>query len=197
MRHRCRCAVSRITRIRLFPLFFHNGCSQSSRFPTAGQGERSSGNEIADLGEKNGGVLSMRMQLILDSSFARPGSAPIWGGRKESSGTALGARRQSTNMFSLRSPLYAFVILCETAWKCGFRTARENYGKTFMKRSYTLAFPSNGKTIDEHVFMAFTVSNSVGKRLENAAFARSGKLLKNIQENKLFIVIFLVLDNMR
>ena len=46
MRHRCRCAVSRITRIRLFPLFFHNGGSQSSRFPTAGQGERSSGNEI-------------------------------------------------------------------------------------------------------------------------------------------------------
>ena len=25
-------------------------------------------------------VLSMRMQVILDSSFARPGSAPIWGG---------------------------------------------------------------------------------------------------------------------
>ena len=50
MRHRCRCAVSRITRIRLFPLFFHNGCSQSSRFPTAGQGERSSGNEIGHVG---------------------------------------------------------------------------------------------------------------------------------------------------
>ena len=32
MRHRCRCAVSQITRIRLFPLFFHNGCSQSSRY---------------------------------------------------------------------------------------------------------------------------------------------------------------------
>ena len=28
-----------------------------------------------DLGGKNGGVLSMRMQVILDSSFARPGSA--------------------------------------------------------------------------------------------------------------------------
>ena len=27
-------------------------------------------------------VLSMRMQVILDSSFARPGSAPIWGGMK-------------------------------------------------------------------------------------------------------------------
>ena len=27
-------------------------------------------------------VLSMRMQVILDSSFARPGSAPIWGGTK-------------------------------------------------------------------------------------------------------------------
>ena len=31
---------------------------------------------------KNGGVLSMRMQVILDFSFARPGSAPIWGGKK-------------------------------------------------------------------------------------------------------------------
>ena len=27
-------------------------------------------------------VLSMRMQVVLDSSFARPGSAPIWGGKK-------------------------------------------------------------------------------------------------------------------
>ena len=27
-------------------------------------------------------VLSMRMQVILDSSFAHPGSAPIWGGKK-------------------------------------------------------------------------------------------------------------------
>ena len=33
-------------------------------------------------GGKNGGDLSMRMQVILDSSFARPGSAPIWGGKK-------------------------------------------------------------------------------------------------------------------
>ena len=35
-----------------------------------------------DLGEKNGGILSMRMQIILDSLFARPGSAPICGGKK-------------------------------------------------------------------------------------------------------------------
>ena len=33
-------------------------------------------------GGKNGGVLNMRMQVILDSSFARPGSAPIWGGEE-------------------------------------------------------------------------------------------------------------------
>ena len=33
-------------------------------------------------GAKNGGVLSMRTQVILDSLFARPGSAPIWGGKK-------------------------------------------------------------------------------------------------------------------
>ena len=33
-------------------------------------------------GGGNGGVLSMRMQVILDSSFARPSSAPIWGGKK-------------------------------------------------------------------------------------------------------------------
>ena len=31
---------------------------------------------------KNGGVLGMRMQVILDSSFARPGSAPKWDGKK-------------------------------------------------------------------------------------------------------------------
>ena len=36
-----------------------------------------------DLGGKNGGVLSMRMQVILDSSFARLDSAPIWAGREE------------------------------------------------------------------------------------------------------------------
>ena len=30
-------------------------------------------------GKKWGGVLSMRMQAILDFLFARPGSAPIWG----------------------------------------------------------------------------------------------------------------------
>ena len=35
-----------------------------------------------DLGGKNGGILSMRMQVILDSPFARPGSAPIGGGKK-------------------------------------------------------------------------------------------------------------------
>jgi len=35
-----------------------------------------------DFGGKNGVVLSMRMQIFLDSSFARPGSAPIWGGKK-------------------------------------------------------------------------------------------------------------------
>ena len=33
-------------------------------------------------GGKNSGILSMRMQVILDSSFARQGSAPIWGGKK-------------------------------------------------------------------------------------------------------------------
>ena len=35
-----------------------------------------------DLAEKNGGALSMRMQVTLDSFFARPGSAPIGGGKK-------------------------------------------------------------------------------------------------------------------
>ena len=34
------CTVTRMGRIRLFPLLFQNGCSQSSRFPTAGQGEQ-------------------------------------------------------------------------------------------------------------------------------------------------------------
>ena len=46
-----------------------------------------------DLGVKKVGVLSMHMQVILDSSFARPGSAPLWGGRK-------GEFRDWTNVFA-------------------------------------------------------------------------------------------------
>ena len=43
--------------------------------------------------------------------------------------------------------------------------------------SCLLPFPWSRKTMDEqHVFMAFTVRDSVWKRLENAALARSGKL---------------------
>ena len=37
---------------------------------------------FAPIWGENGGVLSMRMQVILDSLFARPCSAPIWGGKK-------------------------------------------------------------------------------------------------------------------
>ena len=43
------------------------------------------------------------MQVILDSPFARPGSAPMWGaGRKESSGTGLGdvMKRPGPNILS-------------------------------------------------------------------------------------------------
>ena len=40
-------------------------------------------------GGKNGSVLSMRIQVILDSLFARPGSAPMGARRKKSSGTEL------------------------------------------------------------------------------------------------------------
>ena len=49
-------------------------------------------------GGENGGVLSMRMQVILDSSFARPGSAPIWGGKKGEfrDWTTTGRERQMT-----------------------------------------------------------------------------------------------------
>ena len=42
-------------------------------------------------------VLSMRMQVILDSSFAHPGSAPIWGGKK-------GEFRDWTTVYSVRTP---------------------------------------------------------------------------------------------
>ena len=37
-------------------------CSQSSRFPTAGQGERSSGNEIGDQDFREGLPVSRRMR---------------------------------------------------------------------------------------------------------------------------------------
>ena len=40
------CPVKQNGRIRLFPLLFQNSCSQSSRFPTADQGERRPWSEI-------------------------------------------------------------------------------------------------------------------------------------------------------
>ena len=46
-------------------------------------------------GGKNGGVLSMRMQVILDSSFACPVQPLYVAGRKESSGTGLSLREIS------------------------------------------------------------------------------------------------------
>ena len=55
--------------------------------------------------------------------------------------------------------------------------ARDNFSKMFRKPSCTVVFSWSRKTIEKHhVFMAFTVSYSAGKRLENAAFARTGKL---------------------
>ena len=88
-------------------------------------------------------------------------------------------------MFSLHSPL---ITLWENAWKMQRSRARENYGKTFRKTSCTLAFSWSRKTIEKHhVFMAFTVSNSGGKHVENEAFAHTGKLQKNFQENRLFV----------
>ena len=67
--------------------------------------------------------------------------------------------------------------------------AQENHKKNIQENnaSCSLAFPWSKKTIDEqHVFTAFTISNCVGKRLEIAAFGSSGKLQKNVQENKLY-----------
>ena len=56
-------------------------------------------------------VLNMRMQVILDSSFARPGSAPIWGGKK---GEFRDWTRETLAFLSL------FVLLLE-GLKQGFR----------------------------------------------------------------------------
>ena len=56
-----------------------------------------------DLGGKNGGVLSMRMQVILDSSFARPGLAPIWGRKK-------GEFRDWTSMITDRIALHSVLL---------------------------------------------------------------------------------------
>ena len=63
-------ALNRMGRNRLFPLLFQNGCSQSSRFPTAGQGERGSGNEI--------GLVENTKQIICACSQNRVGpSRPL------------------------------------------------------------------------------------------------------------------------
>ena len=53
-----------------------------------------------DFGGENGGVLNMRMQVILDFSFARP-VQPLYGaGRNESSGTGLPETNKIFNNYS-------------------------------------------------------------------------------------------------
>ena len=72
MRHRCRCAVSRITRIRLFPLFFHNGCSQSSRFLPQVRRIAGSGDENAGYHEVFSGLGNhkyIKAKLIVNQDF--------------------------------------------------------------------------------------------------------------------------------
>ena len=54
----------------------------------------------------NGGVLSMRMQVTLDSLFAHPGSAPI-GARKESSGT--GPQRNLKLAYEVKKIIVAYL----------------------------------------------------------------------------------------
>ena len=94
-----------------------------------------------------------------------------------------GAGKQSTDIiFSRHSPL---IILWEIAWKMQRSRAGVNYRITFRKTNYILAFSWSRKTIHKYrVFMAFTVSNSVGKHMENAAFGCTAKLQKNFQENR-------------
>ena len=56
--------------------------------------------------------LSMRMQVILDSPFAHPGSAPIGAGRKESSGTGLAYIKPS----SLKELLSGLTLPFLSSW---------------------------------------------------------------------------------
>ena len=79
-------------------------------------------------------------------------------------------------MFPLRSPIN------NSVWKrlgnaVLVRSRKLQKSIQVNNASCSLSFPWTRKTVDEqHVFMAFTVSNSVWKRLENVALARTGKL---------------------
>ena len=69
-------------------------------------------------------VLSMRMQVFLDSLLARPGSASIWGGKKkECSGPGLKLLGQIFNLVivgALKVARYSFFDRART----GFEIAR-------------------------------------------------------------------------
>ena len=130
-----------------------------------------------------------------NAAFARSGK--LWKNVQETSCTlAFSWSRKTIEKhhvfmeFTVSSSVWKMLGKCSVcAW--------ENYGKTSRKTSYTLAYSWSRKTIDKyHVFMTLTVSNSVGKHVENEAFAHTGKLRKNFQENRQFIGIFLVQGNM-
>ena len=76
--------------------------------------------------------------------------------------------------------------------------ARKTIENRSGKRSIHYCFRGAGKQSTKIMFLwLFTIDNSVGKCLENAAFARSGKLGNNVQENKLYSSVFVEQENNR
>ena len=96
-------------------------------------------------------------------------------------------------MFSLRSPL---IIVCENTWRIQRSYAHENYKKTMQAVYY--CFHRAGKQWTSNTFSWHSPLVILwGKCLEDATFARSGKLWKNAQENMLYTSVFVEQENNR
>ena len=64
----------------------------------------------------------------------------------------------------------------KTLGKCSDRALGKTLVNVQKNKLYNSVFVEQENNRQTSCFMAFTVSYSVGKRLENAAFARTGKL---------------------
>ena len=139
-------------------------------------------------GGKNGGVLSMRMQVILDSSFARPGSAPIRGGKK---GEFRDWTRYGINYAGMQIAQWNFPNKGKSGWtgKSSFvleaplrylrstliyslpfdRNVQRAYSVATQSRSQSLCYPCSAARENEDLFYSmFQLNTSLAK---NRAFA--------------------------
>ena len=89
-------------------------------------------------GGKNGGVLSMRMQVIVDSLFAHPVSAPIGGGKKGARELRDWTKFEGNLLRFVSARAHVRVVMTQKSCAVGMHNAiLRNYLKEFARKFFS------------------------------------------------------------